>query len=1245
VNLARDHLSLQEIEWLMESTWPAGPRAQTEEARLHLGGCELCKGLMQMYEEFPRRLEQLKPPGAEHRGPNCPPESVWWHVAAGLMPESRAAELLEHSTRCDACALLLRQATQDFADEITEQEITHIRALASAQEEWQQSLAQRLSATESGRGKPVALWLRGLADWFSWQPRSVFRYAWAYAAAAILLVVAGVWLVQTRREPSREPSVDQLIADAYTEQRPFELRIPGAAYGPVRQERGGERSAFAEPAGLLKAKYVIKERLAARPDDEAMLAASGRVELLEGHYDEAIRTFGRLLDAHPDSPPLLTDLATAYFERAEAADRAVDYGQSIELLGRVLAKKPDDPVALFNRAIALERMYAYNESTRDWEHYLRVDPSGNWGAEAQRRLSELQEKMKARDKPSAMLRSDPGGAAPILKARAAGQLASPAPWPASLDEEYLELAVREWFASLFASANSSGQQTWQRDPAVWDALTATADVLRTHHKDPWLADLLHDLPADSSPPDVTVQFVRALNLLAQAAKASADGDPDSARPFAESAAAAFRVAKSNAGYLRAREEVIYALVRGARVQDCIQISGQQLRETKLDSYAWLKGQAVLWHATCQNYAGNLDLAQHLSEQALELTKSTGYTGQHLRSVLFASGFLRSTERNWQDTRAGLQEFWADLNNPFHAYESYYELAILAEDAQKWHLALPLWREAVAMIERTPDRSYGALARYLLAAAAMRVGDLPEAVAEFGIASQQFSMLPNSHTNRLYRALSKIDLAAVEVQQGRFDSAAVQLEQARPLLTDLTHSWTAFKYYQTLGETYFRRGNLPEAEQALWSALRVSEVNLGSLRTDADRLAWERDAAPSYRMLVELYARKPDSTTRAWEFWEWYRASTLRGSMRSSSARDLNLVSLDAELSSPLLVRVRRTVPALKHETVISFAYLPSGVAAWAFDDRGMNFVWIAASADELAGRVRGFASLCANPSSDLAKLRLEGRNLYNLLIAPFERHLEPNRLLIVEPDSILNDVPWPALVDARGEYLGSDLAIVVSPGLGYWINLRVTATISPEQTALVVGMPAVTSAVASRFSPLPDADREARGITARFRHSRLLSGTDVTSLAIRRELPRSHVFHFAGHAVSSAKQGGLVLASLGGENADEVTLLSAGDLEKTVFQRLQLVVLSACATAETEKGFSEPGTLVRGFLRAGVPHVVASRWPVDSRTTEQTMAEFYPRLFEGLPTAKALQQVANKLRTQPGVSHPYYWAAFGSYGR
>jgi CHAT domain-containing protein/predicted negative regulator of RcsB-dependent stress response len=781
---------------------------------------------------------------------------------------------------------------------------------------------------------------------------------------------------------------------------------------------------------------------------------------------------------------------------------------------------------------------------------------------------------------------------------------------------------------------------WRREQGVWEALTAAADVLRTRHKDPWLADLLRDLPADSAPANTGEPFVQALDFLARAAKANAAGDPDSARPLAESAAHFFRTAKSDAGYLHAREEIIYSLLRAGRIQDCLLVSGTQLRETKLDSYPWLKAQVVLWRANCEYNAGNLDQAQHLSEGALELTKSTGYIGQHLESVLFASGFLSSTERNWQDTRAGLKAFWADLNNPFHAYESYSELAILAEDAQKWHLTLHLCREALGMIEKTPDHSYRAAAHYMLAVAAMKVREAPEAEAELRIASQQVSMLPRKSV-----LWAEIGLAAVEVQQGRLDSAADRLEQARPLLANRTDSWTAFSFYQTLGQLHLSRGNLQEAEQALRSALRVSELHLRSLGTEADRLAWERDTALSYCMLVELYAREPDAA-RALEVWEWYRASALRGSMPSSFGGDLS-ANLSAGPSPRLLTRVGHTIPALQHETVISFASLPSGVAAWAFDNRGVNFAWIAASNDELAGRIRDFAHRCGDPYSDLATLQQQGRSLYDLLIAPFERQLEPSRLLIVEPDSILSDVPWQALVDPQGEYLGSRFAIVVSPGLGYWLNLRPPAAISPEGAALVVGMPSLAPVVASRFAPLPDADREAQRVASQFLHARLLYGTEVTALAIKQELARSAVFHFAGHAVSGVKQSGLVLASPSesDENADEPRLLSGSDLQSAMLQRLQLVVLSACATAETEKGFGVPDTLVRNFLRAGVPYVVASRWPVDSRITERTIAEFYKALFQGQPSTKALQQAANTLRLQPGTSHPYYWAAFGSYGR
>jgi tetratricopeptide (TPR) repeat protein len=597
VRLARDHLSLQEIEWLGGSSrmgFGFASQDALQEATRHKSECVSCQRLAEMREDIQRRLSPQEAANEELPGSGCPQETRWWDLAAGILPESDANQLLEHCVGCDACKLLIQRAMQDLSEEATETEGVYLSTLKSAQPEWQQLLAQELRTKRSNSGGSrraasfVDRLIRSLSDHFSHQPRIRVAYAWAYAAVTVLLVGAVVWFWKTQREPS----VDQLIASAYVEQRPFELRIAGVGYGPVRQQRGGQGSAFAMPTDLLKAKYLIKERLAIRPNDQGMLIASGKVELLEGHYDEAIRTFGRILDAQPDSPMLLTDLATAYFQRAEATNRAVDYGQTVELLGRALAKNPDDPVALFNRAIALQKMYVYGESVRDWEHYLRVDPKGSWADEARRRLSDLQEKIKARDRPLALLQSDPVIAAPLLRARANGQLTFSTPWPVSFDEEYLDLAVQQWSASLYVSADSAGQHVWTRRPSVWEALTAEANVLSAQHKDPWLADLLRDSPADLAPTNTAEPFVKALDLLAQSAKANAAGDPDAARPLAESAAHYFRIAKSDAGYLRAREEILYSTVRAGKIKDCLQAVHQQLREPKLELYLWLNGIAA-----------------------------------------------------------------------------------------------------------------------------------------------------------------------------------------------------------------------------------------------------------------------------------------------------------------------------------------------------------------------------------------------------------------------------------------------------------------------------------------------------------------------------------------------------------------------------------------------------------------------------------------------------------------------------
>ena len=155
-----------------------------------------------------------------------------------------------------------------------------------------------------------------------------------------------------------------------------------------------------------------------------------------------------------------------------------------------------------------------------------------------------------------------------------------------------------------------------------------------------------------------------------------------------------------------------------------------------------QGTSTSGYATCQGFLEILAWRKVQVIRLWSLPKAPATSGSTCAACCLLPGLLNSEARNWNDTRAGLQTFWAGLNDPFHGYDFYVELATLAEDAERWHLAHLLWREAVAMIERTPDRLFAAAAHYYLAVAAMRVRDLTEADSEFRIASQRFAALPD-----------------------------------------------------------------------------------------------------------------------------------------------------------------------------------------------------------------------------------------------------------------------------------------------------------------------------------------------------------------------------------------------------------------------------------------------------------------------------------------------------------------------
>ena len=91
-----------------------------------------------------------------------------------------------------------------------------------------------------------------------------------------------------------------------------------------------------------------------------------------------------------------------------------------------------------------------------------------------------------------------------------------------------------------------------------------------------------------------------------------------------------------------------------------------------------------------------------------------------------------------------------------------------------------------------------------------------------------------------------------------------------------------------------------------------------------------------------------------------------------------------------------------------------------------------------------------------------------------------------------------------------------------------------------------------------------------------------------------------------------------------------------------LVVLSACQTGlgREVRGEGLIG-LVRGFMYAGAPRVVASLWKVDDAATAELMSVFYRKmLVENLRPAAALRAAQIEMLKKRHWQSPYYWGAF-----
>jgi CHAT domain-containing protein len=1078
-----------------------------------------------------------------------------------------------------------------------------------------------LDGTRSGLASSLSRSLRksrSLAKWIS---------------ALLGLGLVALFVLNPFRSTRHE--VDQQIATAYSETRTMEVRIAGASYSPWHQERGASETEPEVRLSLYDAVPTIKRQLSKTPDDPGWLQAKARVDLLDHHFEGAIQSLERALEIEPNSSQLLVDLASGYFERAERGQRVIDYANAIEYLGQALDFAPDDPVALYNRAVVCERTFLYAQAVEDWMHYLKVDPQGAWREDAARRLKNLQAKLDEHQQEMTRPLLEPEDLSGARLDRA-GSLQE-------IDqhiEEYVKRAVTHWLPAAYPVASANAKQTRKTRSALW----LLALLARQRHHDPWLNDLL----ANTSSPD----YPEAVAALARAVRANDDDNTTAAQLNAEKAEQLFSSMPNNAGVLRAQLESIFAGHVNQDGDSCLRSALNVKPAIERSDYTWLRAQYHLELGTCFWLKdGSLGKANEFYRRTAGEAKEAGYKEVYLRAQDHMAAFAGNSgnfRESAETISRALALFWNGTYPPMRGYNLYYNLAELARARKQPNLQLSAWDDGVKLIDLLPAKTLRPMAHSLTADAATAAGKPDRALLEFDQVDQLFRMAPLTKANHAARLEAETRRAEVQIGLGRLDEAS-NLSALKPevdkFLDKSQDNFLGLLYYTNLGELQARLHDDAHAESSLQTALSFAEQDLRSLNDEKARLQWSLRSSAAYRNLAELKLRQ-GAVGPALEIWEWYRAAALRSNtpaknLQSTSHheergtfRKANDPKTAAAWPVPQIEGLPRNLGRLNAATTLSFMRLRERYVGWVYDDRGISAFTVADNAAHVDSLARRFRRLCSDRNSDLRALKEQGRVLYDLLIRPAEEKLALRTNLVIEADGGLNGIAFEALVDAQGRYLAEKNSVESSLGLQYRSHRHTAEPVTASSRAVVAVVPA--SEVVGDLPYLSQVVAEGKTVGGQFRSPIVLNEQQATVAALRSALAGAQVFHFAGHAVASETVTGLLLWK---------TLFSAESLKGLDLSKLQLAVLSACDTAgEIEGDEYNPDSLVHPFVFAGVPRVVVSRWNVDSEATRQFMELFYQNLLKGKTTAEALKNAEEGLRASEDTKHPYYWAAFTEFG-
>jgi CHAT domain-containing protein len=508
------------------------------------------------------------------------------------------------------------------------------------------------------------------------------------------------------------------------------------------------------------------------------------------------------------------------------------------------------------------------------------------------------------------------------------------------------------------------------------------------------------------------------------------------------------------------------------------------------------------------------------------------------------------------------------------------------------------------------------------------------------------------------------LAFKEIQ-GRLAAARHEYKEAAAIFASIGHSPASYERERMnagleLAQVFVRQGRDQDAEKIYKESLLHFETARPRLKGTESSLTFVAIAASLYDDYVDFlvrHGRVEDALAVA----DSSRAQAL--------AQGLGVAT------GPLSFRQSALNPrqiAKKAGATILFYWLGKQQSyLWAINGHRIALKRLPAAA-EIAARVNRYRKALEEKQDPLQANNLchqDGRELYNLLVAPAAKRIKPNGRVMILSDGALSRLNFETLLAPGPSPIRAKVLPRATPhrhseeDAHFWIEDAVLAS-APSLSLLAAARPDSSSegklllvgdavSPSSEYPPLALAGLEMKLVERHFGAERrtVLAHEKATPAAYLGSSPAQFAYlHFVTHGTASTTaplESAIILSSDSGGGAPYLRgpfKLYARDIVQHPVNA-RLVTISACygSGARTYTGEGLVG-LAWAFLRAGAHNVIGALWEVSDESTPRLMDGLYTGLDAGLDPASALRSSKLALLHSKGSYHaPFFWAGFQLY--